>query len=132
MMLMVYPVSKLADRIGKKRIIILAYLFWALSSLGFIFGFKNSLIVPLVVLFGFAKAIIRPSQVAFISEFSHPLFKGRTLGFFQMTSGLSFLTASSLVGLFWQFWGSKITFLFSLVTSILAILIMFFVKEKKI
>jgi len=130
MMLMAYPVSWLADKIGKKRTIILAYLFWNFSSLGFILGAKNSLIIPLLVLFGFSKATLRPSQVAFISEFSHHLFKGRTLGFFQMISGLCFLIASSLAGFFWQFFGAKTTFLFAFLTSISAILMMLFVKEK--
>ena len=132
MMVMVYPVSRLADRVGKKKTIILAYLFWALSALGFVFGFKNSLIIPLLVLFGFAKATIRPSQVAFISEYSHSSFKGQTLGFFQMASGLAFLAASSLAGLFWQFFGPKITFLFAFLTSLLAIFLMLFAKEKKV
>lgn len=130
MMLMVYPISRLADRIGKKKTIILAYFFWTLSSLGFFLGAKNSLIIPLLVFFGFAKASLRPSQVAFVSEFSHPLFKGQTLGFFQMISGLAFLIASSLAGFFWQFLGPKFTFFFGFLTSILAILLMFFVKEK--
>ncbi len=131
MMLMAYPISRLADKIGKKKIIILAYLFWSLSVLGFVFGFKNSLIIPLLVLFGFAKATLRPSQIAFISEFSHPLFKGQTLGFFQMISGLVFLAASSLAGFFWQFFGPRTVFLFAFFTSILAILLMLFTTEKK-
>ncbi len=132
MMLMVYPISKLADRIGKKEIIILAYLFWSLSSFGFFLGFKNSLIIPFLVLFGFSKAALRPSQVAFISQYSHPLFKGLTLGFFQMASGLTFLLASFLAGLFWQFFGYQFAFLFAFITSILAIFLMLLIKESKV
>jgi len=129
---MAYPTGRLADILGKKKVIILAYLFWALAALGFSLGFKNSLVVPLVVLFGFAKAALRPSQVTFILEKAPAENKASILGFFLMASGFFYFLASFLAGLLWETFGREIAFSFAFLTSILAIFLMLFVKERRI
>ncbi|MFA6399612.1 MAG: MFS transporter, partial [archaeon] len=68
------PFGKLSDKIGRKKVMYLAMLFWALTCIVFIFF--NSLIAIMItfVLYGLHHAAIAPVQTAYVSELSPKKF----------------------------------------------------------
>lgn len=82
------------------------------------------------VIYGMHKASMDPVQRTFISELSPVNYRASTLGAFQMIVGLSALPASVIAGLLWDNLGFQAPFYFSLGLTAVAIVLMFFVKEK--
>jgi MFS family permease len=69
-------------------------------------------------------------QRTFVSELAPVEFRASSLGGFQMVIGLCALPSSLIAGLLWDKLNMFIPFYFSLVLTILSIIILLFVKEK--
>ncbi len=127
--LMALPFGKLADRFSRKSILILSYIFFGLMCVGFPIIKTQSGIILLFVLYGLHKASIEPVQRTFVSELSPVDCRASALGTFKMIVGLCALPASFIAGLLWDNIGMFAPFYFSAVLSVLAIILMLFVKE---
>ena len=126
------PFGRLADRWRRKYLIIMAYSFWGLTSFGFLVITDSILaIASLFVLYGFYKAALEPSQRSFVSELAPPEFKASVLGFFKMIMGIIAFPASLIAGILWMAFGPVAPFYFSLTLTLAALVLIFFVREKK-
>jgi len=124
------PFGKLADLIGRKKVMQLSFLFFALMCAGFVM-LKSSLgLILMFVLYGMHRAAIEPVQRAFVSELSPQRYRASTLGAYQMVIGLMALPASIIAGVLWDHLGAVVPFIFSLALSAIAFLLLFFVREK--
>lgn len=123
--------GKLADRVGRKLVLILAYLLWGLMCVGFIYTRNYFGITLLFVLYGLHRGAIEPVQRAFVSELSPVEYRASLLGAFQMTVGLCALPASLIAGLLWDVFGRQAPFSFSLALTSFAVMLMFFLKTHK-
>lgn len=123
------PFGKLADKIGRKPVIMFAYFFWGLVCLSFIFVQTYWAIVIAFVLYGMHKGALDPVQKAFVSELAPAGYKASSLGGFQMVIGLCALPASLIAGLLWDKIGVFMPFYFSLGLTIISIAMLVFVKE---
>jgi MFS family permease len=124
--------GKLADRLGRRLVLILAYLLWGLMCTGFIYTSNYLGIILLFVLYGLHRGAIEPVQKAFVSELSPMEHRASLLGAFQMTVGLCALPASLIAGLLWDIFGEHAPFYFSLgLTSLTVILMLFLKRETK-
>ena len=74
---------------------------------------------------------IQPVQRTFVSELSPIEYRASMLGAFQMTIGLCALPASFIASLLWVSFGKFVPFYFSLGLTILATVLILFVKEQK-
>lgn len=128
--LMSLPFGKLADRVGRKIILISSYIFFAVMCVGFIFIKSYVGIILLFVLYGLHRAAIDPVQKAFVSELSIPRVRASSLGTYQMVTGLFALPASIIAGVLWTSFNMFVSFYFSLGLTGLSIILMLFVKEK--
>jgi MFS family permease len=126
-----YFFGKLADRIGRKKVMILSYLLWGLVILAFLFLRSYAGIIITFMLYGLHRAAIEPVQKAFVSELSQKEFRASTLGGFQMVTGLCALPASALAGLLWEKAGMTMPLIFSLGLTVIATCLMLFVHERK-
>jgi len=124
------PFGKLADKIGRKAVLILAFSFWGLACVGFIYATSLVGVAFLFVVYGLHRGAIEPVQRAFVSELSPVDFRASVLGTFQMVVGLCALPASLIAGFLWISFGKLAPFYFSLSLVIPAILLMIFVREK--
>jgi len=127
--LMSLPFGKLADKLGRKVVLVLSYFFWGLTCLGFIYIKFYSGVVLLFVLYGLHKAAIEPVQKAFVSELSPTEYRASVLGAFQMIVGLCALPASVIAGLLWSNFGTPSPFYFSLTLTGIALALILFIKE---
>lgn len=125
------PFGKLSDRIGRKPVLFLAFLFWAGVSAGIIFGRSPIAIVGMFVLYGVHKAALEPVQRTMVTEICPLQFRASALGAFQMIIGLCALPASALAGLLWERFGMYAPFYLSLGLTVAAGIMLHFVKERR-
>lgn len=123
------PLGKLADRIGRKPVLMLSYIFWGITCLNFIFFQSYAAIISAFIFYGLHKGAVDPVQKALISELAPEKYRASSLGGFQMVTGLCALPASLIAGILWDKIGKFTPFWFSLGLTGLAIVLLFFVKE---
>lgn len=127
-----YPFGRLADRIGRKLVLFLSYLFWGLVCLIFILIQSYWLIVFTFVLYGMHRAALEPVQKTLVAELAPSEYRASSLGGYQMIIGLCAFPASLIAGVLWESLGIEAPFYLSLgLTVVSSLLLLFFVKEKK-
>jgi len=127
--IMALQFGKLADRVGRRKVLILSYLFFGLMCLGFMFVNSYYGIIVLFILYGLHLGAFEPVQKTFVSELSPVKYRASTLGAYQMIVGLCALPASLIAGILWTSIDMFAPFYFSLGLTSLAVILMMFVKE---
>lgn len=126
------PAGVLSDRFGRKPVLMLAYLFWGLVGLAFLFV-KDLWAIPLIfVFYGLHKGTLETVQRTFVAELAPLHYRASVLGGFQMIIGLCALPASLVAGILWEKFGAVVPFYFSLGLTVLAMILLLFVKEKNV
>lgn len=129
--LLSYPFGRLSDRVGRKRVLFIAYLFWAAVCLGAVIGGDLVLVGSLFVLYGVHKAALDPVQKTMAAELAPPAFRASVLGGFQMIVGLCAFPASVVAGVLWDKAGERAPFILSLALTALAAFLLTAVREKR-
>lgn len=124
------PFGRLSDRIGRKSVLILSFIFWLLVVLSFILFHGYLTIILGFVLYGLHKGALEPVQKTFVSELSPKEYRASSLGGFQMVTGLCALPASFVAGILWDRKGKFAPFYFSLILTFISILMLLFVQER--
>ncbi len=96
------PIGKLGDWIGRKYIIGLGYLTYALMALGFVLANQKWEIILLFVIFGVFYSIDEAQSKAFISDLEKER-RASAIGFYNFTTGLVYIPASVVAGWLWTF-----------------------------
>lgn len=125
-----FPFGRLSDKIGRKSVLGLSYIFWALVVLSFIILKGNLAIILGFILYGLHKGALEPVQKTFVSELSPREYRASSLGGFQMVIGLCALPASFIAGVLWDKIDKSAPFYLSLILTFIAIVMMIFVKEQ--
>ena len=123
------PFGKLADRIGRKAVLMIAFTLWALVGLTVILTHHIAAVVLIFVLFGMHKGAIEPVQKAFVSDLAPVELRASYLGTYQMVIGLCALPASLIAGLLWDNVGINMPFIVSIGLTGIAMGILPFIKE---
>ena len=124
------PFGKLSDKIGRKPVLMLSYIFWGLVCMSFIFIQSYLAIILTFVLYGLHKGALEPVQRTFVSELAPTAYRASGLGGFQMITGLCALPASLIAGIFWDKISIFMPFYFSLGLTFLSIIMLTFVRGK--
>ncbi|MDE2026983.1 MAG: MFS transporter [Candidatus Omnitrophica bacterium] len=125
------PFGKLADKINRKPVLILSFLFWLLTCAVFIYCHNPVAITIAFILYGLHLGAIEPVQRALVSELAVSELRASTLGSFQMVIGLAALPASLIAGILWSKISITAPFYFSAFLTTLAIAMMLFVEENR-
>jgi MFS family permease len=123
------PFGWLADKAGRKTVLILSFIFWALVCFSFPYATSITAVAALFAFYGLHKGAIEPSQKALVSELSPKEYRASTLGAFQMITGLCALPASLIAGVLWETSGDFAPFYLSLILTIIATILLLLVKE---
>jgi len=127
--LLSYPFGKLSDRIGRKPVLLLSYLFWIIVCLSVISKSDRFMIVLVFVFYGAHKGALEPVQKTLVSEMAPCKFRASCLGGFQMVTGLCALPASFIAGVLWEILGMSAPFYLSLILTTVSGGMLLFVKE---
>jgi len=125
----IIPAGMFSDKIGRKRVILVGYGLFGLTSLGLIFVSNLSQIISLFISYGMFYAMIDGVQRAFVVDLSPPSLKGTALGTFHTSTGLAALPGGLIAGLLWDKISPETTFIFGFVLSITAITLFLNLKE---
>jgi MFS family permease len=125
------PFGKLSDRISRKFVLILSFIFWIVVCLSIILAHNRVTIILAFVFYGLHKGAMDPVQKTLVAELAPPAYKASVLGGFQMVIGLCAFPASFLAGILWEKTGIFVPFYCSLGLTIIACTMMMFVKDRK-
>ncbi|MBI4651726.1 MFS transporter, partial [Candidatus Desantisbacteria bacterium] len=122
------PAGIAADRFGKKRVILLGFVLFAILYYGFATTKTTAIIWILFALYGFFMGLTEGIQKAFLSSLIPADFKATAFGIYNTFVGLAMLPASLTGGWLWEHVSPSATFYFGAITAcISAVLFMVFI-----
>jgi MFS family permease len=92
----------LSDRLGRRRLITIGWLFYGLTYLGFGLAREAWQLWVLFALYGLYYALVEGSEKALVADLSGPADRGRAFGYFHTVTGLLALPASLGFGLLYR------------------------------
>jgi MFS family permease len=125
------PFGRLADRVGRRPVLLLSFLLWALVCLCFIMFNSRWSIALTFVLYGMHKGALDPVQTAFVSELAPTEYRASAIGGFQMVTGLCALPASLIAGFAWDRINMFVPFYLSIGFTAAASIMLLFVEGRK-
>lgn len=126
----VIPSGILSDKIGRKPVLILGYLAFAITSIGLIFTSNLYSLLLCFIIYGIFFAMIDGVQRAFVVDLAPKHLKATALGTFHTAIGLVALPGGFIAGLLWDKINPETTFLYGFIAAILSIVLFMFVKDK--
>jgi len=121
--------GKLADRVGRKRVLLFSYGCWMGVALLFILFKSPVVVIAAFVLYGVHVASLEPVQKALAAELAPKDLVASTLGGYQMVIGLVSFPASFMAGILWDRFGLTAPYLLSLTLTAFAGLLLLFLKD---
>ncbi|MFW6140471.1 MAG: MFS transporter [Acidobacteriota bacterium] len=125
------PMGKISDRIGRKPVLFFSFFLWTLVLVCFILGKSTVWVAAGFIFYGAHKGALEPVQTTYVCELAPNSFRASALGGYQMIMGLFTFPASFMAGLLWESWGMIAPFYFSLFLTIIAGVLLLFVKKEK-
>jgi MFS family permease len=122
-----YPASRLSDKIGRKKLLVLGYLFYGLVYLGF--GMNKSLnnFWFLFGIYGLYIGFTDGVEKALIADMAPIHLRATTIGLHATLVGIGLLPASLFAGILWRSFGAASPFYFGGIMGILASIGLWFI-----
>jgi len=115
-----YPAARLSDRIGRKKLLVLGYLFYGLVYLGFAVNHSSSMFWLLFGIYGLYIGFTEGVEKALIVDVAPEDLRATVIGLHATLVGIGLLPASLLAGILWKFIGPAAPFYFGAVMGISA------------
>ncbi len=96
------PAGKLADRIGRRRVIGYGWGIYALTYAGFALAHQAWMMWPLWGLYGLFYSLTEGAEKAMVAEMVPDEQRGAAYGLFSASTGLMALPASLIAGILWH------------------------------
>jgi len=127
----IIPAGILSDKYGRKPVLMIGYILFAVTAIGLIFTSKFYALLVVFVIYGIFYAMIDGVQRAFVADLSPPELKATAFGTFHTAIGLVALPGGFLAGIIWDKISPDVTFLFALTLTIFSLFLFMFVRNNK-
>jgi MFS family permease len=107
-----YPAGVLSDRIERRSILLVSFLIFLVSYLGFAFTENHFLIIALFIFYGLFQGIFRAVGKTLASDFVPQAMRASAIGWYSTTVGLFQLAASLAAGVLWDRVGHSAVFIY--------------------
>jgi len=97
-----WPAGWFADRLGRRRMLVCGWLWYALCYLSFSLARARWQVWILFAAYGLVAALTEGTERALIAAASPPGARGRALGLYNLVSGVGLLAASVVAGQVWE------------------------------
>ena len=114
------PMGRLADSLGTKPVILLAYASYAILCFGFAFASAAWHAWALFCLYGIHSATVNPASRALVAGLSEARTRATALGVYHTSVGLTALPASLIAGVLWDKYGAPAPFLLAGLIALIA------------
>lgn len=107
-----WPLGRLADRIGRKRLLVAGYILYGLVYLGFALARSGWAVWPLFGVYGIYSALTEGLEKALVADLAPVEHRATFIGLHATLVGIGLLPASVLAGLLYSLGGPSLPFLF--------------------
>lgn len=114
------PAGEFSDKIGRKKILVLGWLLYGLTYLGFGKLGSPFMAIPLFLLYGIYFGLTEGVAKAYVADLVVEEKRGTAFGLYNMTVGLTLLLSSFIAGVLWQTISPSAPFYFGAVMAVLA------------
>lgn len=115
------PGGRLADRIGRRRVIAAGWTLYAVVYAGFAFAESHAAVWALFLVYGLYHGLTEGPEKALIAQLAPRRRQGTAFGWYHFTIGVLTLAASVLFGALWELAGSRAAFLTSAGLAVAAV-----------
>lgn len=126
------PLGGLSDKIGREKVIILGWVAFALSYLGFALANNSWQVWFVFALYGLYFATTEGVAKAYIADMVSKENRGKAYGIYNAAIGLVALPANVLAGLLWDKISPSAPFIFGFVVSLFSIVLMIILIWKRV
>ncbi|MDF1540814.1 MAG: MFS transporter [Candidatus Thorarchaeota archaeon] len=126
-----YPFGRASDKVGRKPILILGFLFLAMTAAWAHIATDWLTVLPLFILFGLSAGALTPVQTTLVADLVEEERRASLIGAFQMIVGVVALPAGIIIGYLWETFGALVAFDFSLILAFIAALFMLLIRIPK-
>ncbi|MDP2642981.1 MAG: MFS transporter [Candidatus Peregrinibacteria bacterium] len=126
------PAGALSDRIGRKIVLSIGFLLFALTSFGLIFANTLPTLLLAFAVYGVFFAMVDGVQRAFVADVAPKHLKATALGLLQTAIALTALPGGLIAGLLWDKFGPNATFIYGGTLAIISFVMLLFVKTKNV
>ena len=125
-----YPAGKLADKIGKKTVIIMSWTYYGIIYACFAFVESAAMIAIIYIAYGLYYGMSEGVQKAFVADMVPTENRGTSYGYFNAVIGLAALPASLGFGVLYQQFGAAVAFGSGAILALVASIWLFFGIKK--
>lgn len=115
-----YPAARLSDRIGRRKILVLGYLFYGLVYFAFAVNSSSASLWFLFGIYGLYIGFTEGVEKALISDIAPSQLKATAIGLHATLVGMGLLPASLFAGILWKSLGPAAPFYFGGIMGIIA------------
>ncbi len=115
------PAGQLADRVGRRRVVALGWVVYALVYLGFAVVESREAVWALFVVYGLYHGLTEGVEKALVAEVAPAHARGTAFGWYHGAMGIAALLASGVFGMVWQLAGSSAAFVMGATLAGLAV-----------